>query len=293
MEARQTRNLFSEEYIASNCTIAFDSSTSVDDTVGTYVTNYLIGVIGILFGILFLTKIYHCCGCFRREDAAECRTQNVALFWQAMYFFLAAAGYGIAGFQHQFYHTKEDLPDALVFGAASLVALSMVPLKLSITETWNISKTTSTVVRLVYVCIAAAVVILTVFFETLTAIGIYSFVVLALTACYYIHCFMCKGCQTMRYAAAMGNALIMAGFMVQVLLAKSCGSEEAYENCFRDCPLPTNPLLFNHNALFHVLVAVGLVSQAFGWFWWRPLVDIKCDSEGKNDKHDELFSSTV
>ena len=51
------------------------------------------------------------------------------------------------------------------------------------------------------------------------------------------------------------------GIVVQVALASWCG-EDAYQDCFVECPLPVN---FNHNALFHVLVVVGmLVQMMFG-----------------------------
>ena len=96
----------------------------------------------------------------------------------------------------------------------------------------------------------------------------------------------------MLYVAATGNVLIMVGLLVQVLLAPVCGSNEAYENCFRDCPLSTDPLTFNHNAIFHTLVAIGITVQAIGWWWW-PIMDNDNDPD-KDEKNacDELSDSS-
>ena len=56
------------------------------------------------------------------------------------------------------------------------------------------------------------------------------------------------------------------GFIVQVTLESRCG-DDGYEDCFVDCPLPAN---FNHNALFHVLVVVGmLIQMMFGRYDWH------------------------
>ena len=120
--------------------------------------------------------------------------------------------------------------------------------------------------------------------------GIYNFVILFFMTGYYIRCFCCSGCQIMRYVAATGNALIMAGLLVQVLLTPTCGSSEAYENCFRDCPMP-DPLKLNHNALFHLLVAIGLIFQAIGWWWWP--VDDEEKMDEKNQESSDSFSSNV
>lgn len=88
------RALFLEAYIASNCTIEFDPNFAVDDTVGTYVTNYVIGGVGILLGTLFVTfKL--CRRTPRSEQDRELldSQQRIEWTWQAVYFFLSATGY--------------------------------------------------------------------------------------------------------------------------------------------------------------------------------------------------------
>merc|ERR1712232_20823 len=93
------------------------------------------------------------------------------------------------------------------------------------------------------------------------------------------------GCQG---GGGAGIVFQIAGFAVQIALSPTCG-DAAYENCFRDCPLPAP--YFNHNALFHVLYAVGMVPVAIGWNLnpvppdFRPLW-------GKNTLGDEVTSTS-
>jgi hypothetical protein len=56
---------------------------------------------------------------------------------------------------------------------------------------------------------------------------------------------------------ALALVLYLVGFTVQIVLKGVCGSG-GYESCFEECPLP-DPANFNHNAIFHVLVAASLV----------------------------------
>ncbi|KAL3902510.1 MAG: hypothetical protein SGILL_010796 [Bacillariaceae sp.] len=298
MESTHHRELFSQEYIASNCTIAFDPFTNVDDTVGTWASNYVIGAIGILLGIFFLANVYPC----RRNPAPEWpsttiqQQKNTALFWQSLYFILTALGYGVAGVHHQVYHSVDSRPEAFVVVPGILVIVSMIPLQLSVTEVWDNSRGVRDILRLVHACVAAAMVIVTVLLETLLATGFYNLVVLVVLAGYYIRCFTSSGRSIMRYIAAMGNAFIIAGLLAYVFLAPVCGSEEAYENCFRDCPLPTNPLVFNHNALFHTLVALGLLFQGIGFYWWPLDEETASDdsvNKGSSSEHDDSVSTNV
>ena len=56
---------------------------------------------------------------------------------------------------------------------------------------------------------------------------------------------------------ALGTVSMILGYVLQALLAGKCG-DSAYEKCFADCPLP-KPMIFNHNALFHVVYLIGMV----------------------------------
>jgi hypothetical protein len=300
------RRLFLEEYIASNCTIEFDPSTSVDNTIGTYTTNYLIGVIGVVLGILFVAKACGCCCCVERSDDVEgtarmSPARHVGLSWQAIYFLLAAAGYAVAGVQHQIYQTKDEIEDAVVLTAPSLVILSMIALQLSVTETWRAAIAVGTnetprspscnersctiIINLHYLVVAATLIATTVVLRTLLIAGIYSLVVVVVMTAYYIRCF--TRCHLMRYVVAFGNVSLIAGMLVQVLLTPSCGSREAYKNCFRDCPLP-DPMMFNHNALFHSLVAVGMIFQGIGWWYGWPVTKTVAGKDSTPFKEDEV-----
>jgi hypothetical protein len=91
----------------------------------------------------------------------------------------------------------------------------------------------------------------------------------------------------MRYVLAFGNVNILTGLLVQVLLTPSCGSSEAYENCFRDCPFP-DPMTFNHNAFFHVFVAVGMIFQGIGWWYGWPNEKLTAGKNTSSFDEDEV-----
>ena len=60
-----------------------------------------------------------------------------------------------------------------------------------------------------------------------------------------------------------------------------CG-DAAYLMCWQDCPLK-KPTKFNHNALFHVFIVIGLSLHAMGVYpkdW-----DSNEDTKGQEDHH--------
>ena len=42
------RVLYDKDYIDSNCTIGYEESYNIDNTAATYLTNYAVGVIGVI-----------------------------------------------------------------------------------------------------------------------------------------------------------------------------------------------------------------------------------------------------
>jgi len=55
-----------------------------------------------------------------------------------------------------------------------------------------------------------------------------------------------------------GILLLGVGTILQITLSSTCG-KGGYETCFEDCPLPTDPTVFNHNAWFHVIYHLGTI----------------------------------
>ena len=55
---------------------------------------------------------------------------------------------------------------------------------------------------------------------------------------------------------AFGTVTMILGYVIQGSLTGTCG-DSAYAKCFVDCPL-SNPMIFNHNALFHVVYLAGM-----------------------------------
>lgn len=71
------------------------------------------------------------------------------------------------------------------------------------------------------------------------------------------------------------------GLLVWVSLENKCGVV-AYEECFKDCPLP-NPDVFNNNALMHVFVFVAVV-----WFGWEEVLRPTTTHKDTDDKESVL-----
>lgn len=112
----------------------------------------------------------------------------------------------------------------------------------------SVNSTCHMVLTLISLLGSAVVIGLNVFTNaSLLITGAYSGLVLL-----YVLIIFASQCDCIK---VVGVAMMIAGMLVQVVLAPQCG-DAAYANCFKDCPLPAPS--FNHNALFHVLFAIGL-----------------------------------
>jgi hypothetical protein len=67
-------------------------------------------------------------------------------------------------------------------------------------------------------------------------------------------------CMKASFVKALGAFIMGAGFVVHLMLDQTCGNN-AYRDCWKECILPAPH--FNHNALYHVLVALGMLMLAF------------------------------
>jgi hypothetical protein len=139
---------------------------------------------------------------------------------------------------------------------------------------WNIA-----VSDVLLILLLLLVLVLTEMLRNQVIVGSYLLLVLLLVAIYYGYwrrdVFPCLGCLS-----------YVSGLLVQVSLAGTCG-DAGYEDCWQACPLP-NPMTFNHNSLFHVLVAVGLLLQALGRY------DDKLSHEEKENEsgHEKTVKKT-
>lgn len=242
------RELYSQLYLESNCTLPFNDTTTVDDTIGTYTTNYLILVIGLVIAFLLALNIPN-------SKNRRCCCSRPIIF----YFVFTALGYGLAGLSHQMIHTKEDkwnqklnpIYYALVLaGNTSLLASVLFPSPCNCND--NACRNGFLGTALFGLHVAILVISVKVGESVL---GIFLLVsVIGMAAVYTSNCE--KSCWNVAKSCSM--IIYAGGLIVQVTLRKTCG-DKGYRNCFRDCPLP-NPANFNHNALFHLMVLTSLIS---------------------------------
>lgn len=110
------------------------------------------------------------------------------------------------------------------------------------------------------IAIGLATAVLTVVMKTLLYAGVLGLLMYIATIVINIVAAAKDGKNAIHYAnKVLGAALWISGLLVWVMLRTKCGFSE-YDNCFDECPLPFE---FNHNALFHLLYAIGLV--VYGW----------------------------
>lgn len=82
---------------------------------------------------------------------------------------------------------------------------------------------------------------------------------------------------------AFGIFVVVSSFLTQFSLRGKCG-DDGYVVCFEECPL--DPIRFNHNALFHVILLIGLVILA-----WAddisPSVEANVDRATSDDERND------
>jgi len=291
------RELYNTTFVSNGChpSDQYDPNTALDDTIGTYLTNYAIGIVGCLGVVVTYWRfIKHDNNKHDASSSAVVSSYHVNHYYYLMgYFAWSSVGYSLAGVGHQLYTTVDDNPlgHYAVFATSLFcVALGVVCAQLELiigartTETNSSSNqkhdlngvdienndsitTTKRQCcnhnRYYYSIIAVlGIFIVTVLSAIImelserdlepiwTIAGVYIF--LGITAVSTVYLILYRD-----WGAGLGGLVYATGIVVQVALASRCG-DDAYEDCFVECPLPVN---FNHNALFHVLVVVGMLIQ--------------------------------
>jgi hypothetical protein len=227
-----SRHLYDNAFVNAGCPPQdYDETTELDTTTGTYITNYVIGAVGLLSALVFLKRA---------------KSPN----WIPAYFIISGIGYAVAGVGHQVVDNTDDSKGG-IFTRLSHILVSLGLLAL------QYAHVTRRMYRILLILLLVLVLVLTELLRNQVVVGFYVFLVLLLFAIYYGYwrcdVFPCLGC--------LSN---MSGLLVQIFLSGKCG-DAGYYDCWQACPLP-NPMTFNHNSLFHVLVAVGLLLQALGLY---------------------------
>lgn len=216
--------------------------TAVDDTFGTYSTNYLIFVVSAAAAVVVLLNP---------------RAAVPYKFLASAFFALTGLGYGLAGLLHQFIHEDEEHMEHATLWNLSyiLVLLGSLSLNLLINQMLfakfeKIGETCRNIINAKAVLLSGTVIIVTTASQqpNLILTGVASLIVLLYA--FIVYAMSCKWIQ------ALAVTSMIAGMLIQVLLTPRCG-DAGYPDGWVDCPLPAPH--FNHNALFHLLYAIGLL----------------------------------
>mmetsp|Transcript_49254 Transcript_49254/g.86702 ORF Transcript_49254/g.86702 Transcript_49254/m.86702 type:complete len:266 (+) Transcript_49254:110-907(+) len=254
-----TRRLYDSEWMEAGCNGTFPPGTNTDDTFGCYASDYLIAVVCLLGAMAIATK----------ADASKWFKILVA-----GKFVFDGLGFGLAGLLHQIFHEDEDHMEHVLLWKISYTATLLGSLLLGLLVSKYLSDKFDSFfgycqayLNTTVVIVIGAVILQTATEPKLILTGAASGVL----ALYGVVVFAIR-CQWLSVA---GLVTMLVGFLVQIVLAPKCG-DNAYLDCFRDCPLPAPD--FNHNALFHCIYAVGVALLAIDWRC-NPLLEPKEDSE--------------
>jgi len=237
MAFRRDRILYDDSWLQADCPGDPPSGTTTDNTVGTYVTNYVVLGIGLV--------------------ACGLTLSSTAVGWQKgltiAFFVFTGLGYGVAGLMHQFFYDDESVIGRISYslvtlGTGALQALSahlFCQMYSAVREQKVIG-----IILFVYGLIVIAVLI------TKSAIIVLATKLLALIAALVVWSARAsKRLQGLGWLKAGASALMLGSIAIQLGLRGVCG-DGGYPDCFRSCPLPAPH--FNHNALYHIVYAFAL-----------------------------------
>lgn len=245
------RVLYDKDYIDSNCTIGYEESYNVDNTAATYLTNYAIGVIGVIAA-----------GAILLQSSKHAFISGIPM---ALFFGITGLAYAIAGIAHQLTKQQGDLVGdeilpriILALGVVSNSILIVIGVTL-------VTKNITWVIRIVWVIINLAVLLHSLITRSGVYVGVLGMITLSgMSVVYFILYIRTRSDDGQRFIVyitkSVSMVILLVSYIVQITLAGKCGrlgDSDSYENCFRDCPLP-DASVFNHNALFHVIFGVGL-----------------------------------
>ncbi len=242
--------------------------TTVDNTIGTWVTNYAILAVGLL-------------GVFQFKCMKTPKVTYKRFLFTSGYFGFTGLGYGLAGVNHQLRQLKTD-PD-FSWVAYVFTTLGALSLNYQIAMNFKGSGNPKQWYTKLTLFIGLAVIVVLIGWRSMSVAGNYLIASHLWFAIYYV-------ALLRDWMASVGSALNVIGLVVQVLLAPTCG-DSAYAVCFENCILP-DPTNFNHNGVFHVIVILGLLVQLFAEF--VPTESETEEEQEQQEKHEGtplLFSN--
>lgn len=237
---------YDKDYLDSDCTVEYDPDTKFDGSAWTYATNYLILGVGLIISIILLNN----------------KGLKTSKGLMPLFFAMSSIGYGIAGFLHQYIElTSDPLYQPLwntIFAFEAIGALALFVLALSNIFPGN---------KYLFVAIIILGCVMVVVGSIVNWI---SFVALGLIggawlSLFFVYIKEIKNNETESKfwnICKIGAGIIyFVGTAVQFFLGMTCGVG-GYEECFVECSAFADPGFgFNHNAVFHILVALSFLIQ--------------------------------
>lgn len=244
------RTLYDNAYLSSGCTIPFDESTNLDNTTWSWATSYA------LAGVSFMSA------------ALVFKQQRSKALLMILYLSFTGIGNTVAGASQQFGTSANDWQYYVLSGVAVGIVLFANALFMR-TGILFFFYDLSLIANLLWLAINGGIFATTFIFDSQQA----HVAGLALTVTYFAMCMLygwvicgwekIPGKRWAMFLKILAMWTNIAALVEQFILSETCGRAGGYENCFKECPL-SDPVVFNHNALFHILLIAGICLLTIG-----------------------------
>jgi len=243
------RILYDNDYLASGCTIPFDESTNVDNSTWSWSTSYALAALSFISAALVFKQ------------------QKSKALLMVLYFTFTGIGNAVSGASHQFATSTSEWQYFVLSGVAVGTVLFANALFMR-TGILFFFYDLSLIANLLWLAINGGVFATSFIFHSQQA----HVAGLALALTYFVMS-MLYGWVLCAWEKIPGKRWAMllkilamwtniAALVEQFILSETCGTG-GYENCFQDCPF-SDPIVFNHNALFHILLIGGTFLLTIG-----------------------------
>jgi len=245
------RKLYDEDFLNAGCPPElYDETTEVDNTTGTYVTNFIITA----FCILIYVRLSKVVGSKSSPACDPLLTIG--------YFLFSGGAFFVAGINHAFVERTTDQPflDITSYLVGILNWISSLSLTLYILKMLGITRVNSSIKKsIVWWSVFTLMVGLLIYI--LVANALFALYAVSLGPILFAMIAWIAQCSFVKNVGKLVGMLVsVLSLTPQIILKGRCG-DDGYKVCFEDCPL--DPIKFNHNALFHVILLTGYVILAW------------------------------
>ncbi|GFH44420.1 hypothetical protein CTEN210_00894 [Chaetoceros tenuissimus] len=255
-----TRSLYNKEYIDSCNPDFYNAEEDMDNTIGTYSTNYALFAVCMFFAIKFAS-----CPTNKKSGNIQQSSKKPALFnkYLIAFFAFTALSFGVAGIGHQILERTSDKARVPIetssFVLANFASIALMLMIFAFTDI-RPKKTLfwKKIVWYLGVIIMVAAIAATIVTNRIipssavnALLQLIAFVLLIFTGKKDVENRFHYNTKIAGFAVTLLSVAVFGGF------ASACFD---YENCFEECPFPLD---FNLNAVFHVIYLVGV--GILGW----------------------------